>query len=262
MGFSIVSSVGEASVNRKSDVTTVQKLLNMVRQTWGGPKWKLAEDGNAGPLTKQAIRDFQLFHFRQQFLPDGRVDPGLGTWNRLLAAAQSTEVPKAAFQFDVQRVPLIKQPSPKDFTCWAAVAAMLMSARDTNTYSIEQAMDKAGKNWRQNFDRRLGLDPLKTREFLSDCKLRARQNACLEVGHWLGLLRQHGPLGVVGLFGLLPHTIVVTGMYGDGTSYGTFLKVNNPWGASYNDHYASFYTSVLDYADNPYRVDVPQIWHK
>ncbi|MDP2898636.1 MAG: peptidoglycan-binding protein [bacterium] len=75
MAITITASVGRmGGVNRPDDVKKVQKLLNKVPQTEGGPKVPLAVDGICGPKTINAIQTFQLRHFGWKGA-DGRVDP-------------------------------------------------------------------------------------------------------------------------------------------------------------------------------------------
>lgn len=71
----LTASVGRmGGVNRPDDVTKVQRLLNKVPVTEGGPKAPLAVDGLCGPKTINAIQTFQLRHFGWKGA-DGRVDP-------------------------------------------------------------------------------------------------------------------------------------------------------------------------------------------
>ncbi|AUB84473.1 hypothetical protein THSYN_28420 [Candidatus Thiodictyon syntrophicum] len=77
-GLSISASVGVSGVNRPEDVTTIQKAVNQVPTTSGGPLTPLVLDGICGSKTKKAIQDFQLKHFGWKGA-DGRVDPGQQT---------------------------------------------------------------------------------------------------------------------------------------------------------------------------------------
>lgn len=75
MATRITASVGRmGGVNRPDDVKKVQRLLNKVPPTEGGPKVLLAVDGICGPKTISAIQTFQLHHFGWKGA-DGRVDP-------------------------------------------------------------------------------------------------------------------------------------------------------------------------------------------
>lgn len=71
MAKTISASVGAGGANRRSDVTTIQELLNQIASPKGGADPKLDVDGWIGPKTTGAIRRFQ----QQQFgWADGRVD--------------------------------------------------------------------------------------------------------------------------------------------------------------------------------------------
>jgi len=73
----IVASVGESGENRAEDVAIIQALLN---EKSGA---KLVVDKRCGPMTIQAIRNFQKAFLAR---PDGRVDPGGMTWKKLSAS--------------------------------------------------------------------------------------------------------------------------------------------------------------------------------
>ena len=75
--MAIASAVGPQRPNRKSDVTTVQQLLNRA-----GGNGALKVDGLFGPRTAAAITQYQrkVLRFSR---PDGVVDPGGPTLTRL-----------------------------------------------------------------------------------------------------------------------------------------------------------------------------------
>ena len=85
--WTIEKSVGQGGFNRKDDVLKIQRLLNLIAVSDGGPRPRLAEDGLIGPKTIGAIRAFQQFH---RTASDGRVDPGGPTLKKM------NEVPKRA----------------------------------------------------------------------------------------------------------------------------------------------------------------------
>lgn len=82
MAKSIKGSVGAGGRNLPPDVVTVQYLLNCVPSGKGGPFPELAVDGLVGLKTIAAIRKFQTTALGHA---DGRVDPGGGTIQALLA---------------------------------------------------------------------------------------------------------------------------------------------------------------------------------
>lgn len=83
--WTIDKSVGQGGFNHKGDVQTIQRLLNLIEVSDGGPMPPLAEDGLVGPKTIGAIRGFQQFHHTGS---DGRVDPNGPTLKKM------NEVPK------------------------------------------------------------------------------------------------------------------------------------------------------------------------
>ncbi|MGB7989318.1 MAG: peptidoglycan-binding protein [Candidatus Methylophosphatis roskildensis] len=83
--WTIDKSVGQGGLNHKGDVLTIQRLLNLIEVSDGGPMVPLAEDGLVGPKTIGAIRGFQQFHHTGS---DGRVDPNGPTLKKM------NEVPK------------------------------------------------------------------------------------------------------------------------------------------------------------------------
>ena len=58
----IKDTVGETAKNNTHDVTLVQAMLKVVKNTAGAAYLKSNYDGTYGPDTKQAIIDFQSDH--------------------------------------------------------------------------------------------------------------------------------------------------------------------------------------------------------
>jgi putative chitinase len=79
----IAGSVGANGQNDRTDVKTVQILLNMHRDALGLAA-PLGEDGGIGPQTLAAIEAFQR-RVMGMANPDRRIDPGGGTLARLRA---------------------------------------------------------------------------------------------------------------------------------------------------------------------------------
>ena len=82
MQRSIGKSVGKGGTNLEADVRTVQDLLNLVPSNKGGPSSFLNVDGLAFGKTQEAINRFQRVALGMSS-PDGRVDPGGRTLNKL-----------------------------------------------------------------------------------------------------------------------------------------------------------------------------------
>lgn len=82
----INQSVGKGGANQRADVLVVQRLLNLSLQ-YLIPLMRLKEDGDCGPVTVGMITEFQRRVLKLK-RPDGRVDPGKGTFKKLLECAQ------------------------------------------------------------------------------------------------------------------------------------------------------------------------------
>ncbi len=80
------ASVGFNGRNMPGDVLAVQRILNLLPATVGGPIGRLAEDGLIGPQTIGAIRTFQSKHFSWG---DGRIDVNGPTHSKLNALTGS-----------------------------------------------------------------------------------------------------------------------------------------------------------------------------
>lgn len=82
-------SVGNKGINTKSDVVTIQKLLNKKIASLK-PLLPLAIDGVCGPLTIGLIKEYQRRTLGHKW-PDGRVDPSGKTLSSLLASSVSSK---------------------------------------------------------------------------------------------------------------------------------------------------------------------------
>lgn len=80
----IEKAVGDGGANVKADVIVVQSLLNDVIDLLG--LTPLGTDGLCGKGTITAIKAFQ-FRFTGLVTPDGRIDPGGRTFQKLVSAA-------------------------------------------------------------------------------------------------------------------------------------------------------------------------------
>lgn len=151
-------------------------------------------------------------------------------------------------------VPIIAQPS--NMTCWATVATMMMSWKDNVSYSIEDAMDKAGATYRAMFDANQGLPAADHEAFATACGMEGEPPMCYTVSGLRGLIELYGPLIVIadeapGDFWAI-HARVVRGIYGDGTVDGTFLRINDPAGGrQYTESFRAFAKKFEEVADAP-----------
>ena len=86
----ISRSVGRGGINHYADVATIQKLLN--KQRIPGVTGQLKLDGDAGSKTITRIELFQK-NVMQMEKPDGRVDPGGKTMEKLTGTAIQSKPP-------------------------------------------------------------------------------------------------------------------------------------------------------------------------
>ncbi|WP_293970768.1 hypothetical protein [Sphingomonas sp.] len=82
----IGQSVGESGRNDPADVTIVQTMLNQIGDLLGSAP--LPVNGNCTPSTIETIRNFQ-FRLVNLLKPDGKIDPGGRSWNKLVALTSS-----------------------------------------------------------------------------------------------------------------------------------------------------------------------------
>lgn len=151
-------------------------------------------------------------------------------------------------------VPIIAQPS--NMTCWATVATMLMSWKDDTIYSIAEAMDIAGTQYRTKFDNNAGLLGSEHEAFAIACGFSGEPPMSHTIGSIRTLLENHGPLIAVtdespgALWAI--HARVIRGIYGDGSPDNTFLRINDPAGGhQYVESFRSFSEKFEEVAGAP-----------
>jgi len=127
-------------------------------------------------------------------------------------------------------VPLVGQPN--DNACWATAATMLASWKDQASYTIQQVVDRAGPTYRAVLDAKAPLPGSMKVGFLTGLGLKAEPPMDYSVQGFLSVLRASGPLWVTteeaASENFSVHGRVITGMFGDGTVDGTFLRINDP----------------------------------
>ena len=108
----ITGSVGRGGRNLRSDVITIQKLINDNILSIV-PLARVVEDGACGPRTIGAIEEFQR-RVVKMLEPDGRVDPGGSTLRRLNGeASPGPSLGLPPFQ-SLWACLLYTSPSPRD----------------------------------------------------------------------------------------------------------------------------------------------------
>ncbi|XXF81310.1 N-acetylmuramoyl-L-alanine amidase [Myxococcaceae bacterium GXIMD 01537] len=126
-------------------------------------------------------------------------------------------------QFDVwNEVPLV--PQLTGMSCWAAAAAMLVGWRDSIPVEPEAVAHGSGA-WAAY---RAGLDPSDVPSLARAWGLTLETPRAITVDALRQHLEDRGPLWA-GEASPGLHSVVVTGIYGDGTPDGTFVRINDPW---------------------------------
>jgi D-alanyl-D-alanine dipeptidase len=142
-------------------------------------------------------------------------------------------------EFDVwNEVPLV--PQLTGMSCWAAAAAMIIGWRDILDADPEQVAAGAGR-WSEYRD---GLRPLDLEQFARAWGLVSQNKLDWSVAEMRALLQRHGPLWL-GEASPGLHSIVVTGMYGDGTTDGTHVRINDPWPIGKGERYTLTWRQLM-----------------
>jgi hypothetical protein len=121
---------------------------------------------------------------------------------------------------------------PTGMACWATSYTMLVSWRDQTSASIETRLGAIGKKWVDIFKADSGTMAEQEAEFFAAAGLLVEPLANPTLEGWEGLLRTYGPLIVI--VDVDPsdkraiHTLMLTGIHGDGTADGTTVTVVDP----------------------------------
>src|SRR5947209_4140582 len=132
----------------------------------------------------------------------------------------------SAFDLNWNDVELIGQPD--GMSCWATAAAMVVAWR--YQVSIDQSeVARGGGHW-ADFVNQGGLSAADTESFGRAWGLVVEQPQSYTIDGFRQLLASQGPLWVP----ILTreggdHAIAVTGVYGDGTADGTYVRIHDPW---------------------------------
>lgn len=126
-----------------------------------------------------------------------------------------------------ERVPLVSLDvatiaQPTAVSGWAAALAMVVSARDTSPVSPESAAARAG------MDVRSAYDWPRIENAVSAWELTSSPFRLSGPREWATVLRRSGPVWLLDTRAVYDG-IVVSGVSGDGTPDGTWLRVIEPW---------------------------------
>jgi hypothetical protein len=127
--------------------------------------------------------------------------------------------------FDVNWADTPLVPQATGMSCWAASAAMVVAWRDRMSVDPQQIASGAGE-WAAYAN---GLNPADVPTLAQAWNLTTEPPQSYTVDALRQMIQDSGPLWVGAKVPGL-HVIVVTGLYGDGTPDGTFVRINDPWG--------------------------------
>jgi N-acetylmuramoyl-L-alanine amidase len=155
-----------------------------------------------------------------------------------LGAAAPVMVERSQDSFDIwHEVPMV--PQLTGMSCWAAAAAMIVGWRDCIDVRPEEVALGAGA-WEEYRD---GLEPSNVDALARTFGLVVETPRVYSVEGVRALLERYGPLWVgAGPTGL--HVITVSGMYGDGSPDGTFVRVLDPWPLGRGERYTLSFSDM------------------
>jgi hypothetical protein len=156
--------------------------------------------------------------------------------------------PISYFVPDADIIPVIAQ--PKNMACWATVATMLFSWKDKVCYSIETAMDSIGQEFRQIYEDNTGLFPDKIESFANASGVTIEWPVCGTPESILGLLKDYGPIIIIDdedpSTAFCIHARMITGIFGDGTSEQSFVRIIDPAGGQTYDEPFNIFESKYE----------------
>lgn len=230
--------------NDHNAVASVQKaLVDIGFDMPGSTEPDGSMDGIYGPETRQVIRQLQAAEDQQMDGVAGKKT--LHALDRLLQDAGQEREGARSFSYHVPGQKLTLE-QPDDNVCWATSFTILKCWKDGRSYTIQEALSHVGRHWVKKFQRN---EPLAdSRRFFRDAGLRIEPRASLTIEGWGQMLRRHGlayldvlsPRGVRRWVG---HGVVVEGIWGDGSPYGTNVSFIDPaYGSGARLPFATFNT--------------------
>jgi hypothetical protein len=149
---------------------------------------------------------------------------------------------------------IIAQPS--SMACWATVGAMMLSWRDSVSYTIEDAMSMCGAKWLDIYKKNTGLAAADHGPFADDAGMTYEPMQCFPAAAWEEMLRAYGPLAVVTANPF--HARIMVGISGDGTDSGTTVDIIDPnGGRRYPLNFGTFSQDFEGVSAHPRF----QLWH-
>jgi len=141
--------------------------------------------------------------------------------------------------FDVwNEVPLV--PQLTGMSCWAAAAAMIVGWRDRLAVRPDEVATGSGR-WGAYEE---GLLPTDVESLAATFHLELEPPRAWDVETLRRRLEEVGPLWL-GEASPGLHSIVVTGIFGDGSDDGTFVRINDPWPVGRGERYLLTFRSLM-----------------
>jgi hypothetical protein len=247
---------------QKSMTQDIDKTLRTIKDAEQGG---VISSQTAGELTERALRGVVGDLPPEEHVTDvpevkevlkqaagrkGRVSVRDGSESVEVDSGTATSI-----EFEVPGVvPPLQQPSV--MTCWATVATMLLSWRDQQSYTIDEAMNLAGPKYKKLFDERKGLRAADHEDFAAALGFVSEPPMSYSVARINELLVSRGPL--VAIADESPgnawaiHARVITGMFGDGGATSTSLRINDPAsGKSVTERFDMFMRKFEEVAQSP-----------
>lgn len=148
---------------------------------------------------------------------------------RMVAAKASSLGGGQSFDENWNEVDLVGQPD--NASCWATAAAMVVGWRDRVSITIDAIKQMFGTA--TGLATNAGLSPDDRQKLADTLSLVAEPPQSYTVDGFRAILENYGPAwaGIRTDDGW-GHAVVMTGIYGDGTPNGTYVRIHDPWGRS------------------------------
>jgi hypothetical protein len=152
-------------------------------------------------------------------------------------------------QYDVPgTIDVIAQ--PKSMACWATVTTMLMEFKQQQSFTIDTAMDTLGSDFGQIYQSNSGLAPDRVQDLANATGMTIEYQRCETPESILQLLQNYGMISIVDNEGSTTnwavHNRLIQGIYGDGTTSNTFLKIIDPAGGKTYEESFDVFTSKYE----------------
>lgn len=147
---------------------------------------------------------------------------------------------------------------PTSRVCWATVYTMMASWKQQQSMAIRDAVAAVGSYYGQLFDQNRVLMPADIPLFMGTAGLTMEPMMNQTLDAWTQMLRHSGLLwvGTLNSDGSGRHARIIEGVYGDGSTNGSYFKIIDPdGGRRYNESFGTFvqkYEGAFTFANDVY----------